>query len=72
MSEFGDKPYLTKQERAKFKKMRDGGVVSFFKCGACEECKAEIPAKIKRFCSWECYQKVEAENGQEQDDPWTD
>ncbi len=70
--EFSDKPYLTKPERAKFKTLREGGVVSFFRTKACEHCSSEIP-KTKRFCSWECYQEVEAADGEQedQDDPWS-
>ena len=66
MGEFNDKPYLTRAERAKFKRLRDANVVSFFRLGACERCKAEVPMS-KRFCSWDCYQQAEYEDGKDQE-----
>ena len=74
MDDFGDKPYLTRAERARFKRLRDAGMVSFFRLAACEQCRGEVP-KMKRFCSWDCYQKAEAEaddgDDDEQDDTWS-
>jgi len=53
--------YMTKSEMGIFKKLREEGRISFFKCGNCCVCGAEI-IKSKKYCSQTCKEKEEASN----------
>ena len=66
-----DLDYMTPAERTLFKKLREGGGVSFFRTAVCAgewedpddkektvRCGAEIP-KDKKYCSKQCKQKTE-------------
>lgn len=48
-------PYMTPAETVAFKRLREGGALSMFRCTSCENCQAEIP-KNKRFCSKKCFE----------------
>ena len=50
---FGETPYLTLSERQVFGTLRTAGQVSWFRCGTCSACGAEVP-KGKQWCSWDC------------------
>ena len=61
-----DIPYMSVGEIGMFKKLREHGTISPFRCATCEECGAEVP-KGKQFCSKKCYEtwqlKQEEDNG---------
>lgn len=55
-------PYLNQGEKTLFKRLRESGTISVFRCASCEACGAEVP-KPKRFCCLECYKKAIVKDG---------
>ena len=56
-------PYLTAGERSMFKRLVEGGQMSFFRLATCENegCDEDVPKQpeSKRFCSKACYMEAE-------------
>jgi len=57
-----EESHMSKSELDLFKKLRKIGRISFFKCGNCRVCGAEI-IKGKLYCSQTCKEKDEESNG---------
>ncbi len=66
MFKFSDKSYLTRGERASFERLMKAEVISWFRLRPCEICGKDIP-KMKRFCSWDCYQETQDDGEAEGD-----
>ena len=61
------KSWMSAGERNTFKALRDSGAITFYRTATCAapECNGEIP-KGKTYCSWECMNKVEGEEDEQE------
>lgn len=50
-----DVEYMTRSENSHFKELVKAGVITHFRIGSCERCKADVP-NSKKFCSRECFE----------------